>query len=84
MEIPTFKSAEGSWSCASGTIGQWSFIVFDVECDRERPRDDPGLRHQIVRIDDREYKCLSVLSKALGETPIRKGERIGILVEVPR
>lgn len=51
-----------------------------VNCDRERARDGSDLMGKQVLIDGKRYTCKGV-ERITGDGPIRKGERIGILIE---
>jgi hypothetical protein len=50
-----------------------------VECDKERNRDDSGLRGLVVFIDGEPFECIGV-ERHLPAFPIQPGERIGLLV----
>ncbi len=51
-----------------------------VDCDRERPRDEPGLVGEIVTIDGEQFRCVGV-QRTMPSFPIQPGEKIGLLVE---
>jgi hypothetical protein len=51
-----------------------------VECDRDRDRKNPGLAGQPVLIDGEQFLCVAV-EMNVPLYPIRKGERIGLLVQ---
>lgn len=54
--------------------------VANVECDKERDRNNPGLSGVEVEIDGERFKCVAV-ERYMPATPIRKGEPIGLLVK---
>jgi hypothetical protein len=54
-----------------------------VACDKERPRDNTGLPGTVVSIDGKEFTCLDVESHK-ANTPLAKGESIGLVVKGPR
>ena len=53
-----------------------------VHCDIETPRDKSGLFGRVVEWNGERYAIAGVEAFALA-TPIRAGERIGILVKEP-
>ena len=50
-----------------------------VECDRQRPRNDPGLRGEVVVIDAALWTVVAV-ERNMPHGPIRQGETIGLIV----
>jgi len=71
MAVPRFRARE--WLRINGR-----FIVV-VECDKERDRNAPGLRGDVI-IDDELYECIGV-ERHLPAFPIQPGEVIGLLVK---
>jgi hypothetical protein len=73
--LPRFKSLD--WYTIPGR-GR----VAAVECDIERPRDQPGLLGKLVIIDGETFVCIGV-ERRLPAGPIQPGEKIGLLVRPP-
>lgn len=71
-EIPKFRST--AWFRIRGR--GW---LAEVPCDKIRDRENTGLVGKEVSINDELLFCIGVESNALG-SPIREGERIGLLV----
>jgi hypothetical protein len=54
--------------------------MVDCDCDRDRPRDNPGLVGP-VKIADKLYECIAV-ERTLNTRPtIHAGETIGLLLK---
>ena len=73
--MTTFKSL-GWYRVRARGWASWAY------CDQERPRSASGLEGTLVEIDGETFKCIGVERHLLSDAvPIRKGERIGLLVE---